>query len=301
MVKSADRVIDVLECIAAAGGLSFAEIGTRLDIPNSSLFYLLGTLSRRGYVQQEGGRGKYLLGPAFSALAGTVEHPVSWVETIRPLVDAVWTTVRETTSYFEPRGDEVECVISKLAPRSLIPVHTVGQRAPLYVFSGGKLVLAEMDDRAFESYLKRTPLERFTPHTLTTPEALREEIAQVRVQGYALSREEHTRGVVGLSVALKHAGAIVGTSAWRSPRSASTRTRSTRRGSRSSRRARLRRGQRGKRAARLIRAPAHGPASLPKAALPVPFAGTPGPSVPKRDLTLPDSNALIREIDTSYI
>jgi IclR family transcriptional regulator, acetate operon repressor len=111
----------------------------------------------------------------------------------------------------ERRGDEMECFISKLAPHSLLPVHRVGQRAPLYVFSGGKIVLAHLDDDALELYLKRTPLKRLTPHTLTAPAAIRREIAEVRAGGIAISREEHSLGIIGISVGLKAATALVGT------------------------------------------------------------------------------------------
>src|SRR5882724_6374954 len=141
VVKSAIRAIDILEFVAAAEAPpAFAEIGSSLDIPNSSLFYLLNTLMQRGYLQQEDGRG-YSLGPAVSGLANAVNAPASWVASVAPLVDQVWNKVQETTSYMERRGEEIECLISKLAPHSLLPVHRVGQRAPLYVFSGGKIIL----------------------------------------------------------------------------------------------------------------------------------------------------------------
>jgi len=49
-VKSAVRAIDVLEYVAAAPEApSFAQIGSDLEVPSSSLFYLLNTLKQRGY------------------------------------------------------------------------------------------------------------------------------------------------------------------------------------------------------------------------------------------------------------
>jgi len=210
-VKSATRAIDVLELVGSAETpLSFLDIGAHLGIPNSSLFYLLNTLIQRGYLQQDDSR-TYQLGPAIARLANAVNATVSWIEIVEPLVDRVWTQVQETTSYMERRGDEIECLISKLAPHSLLPVHRVGQRAPLYVFSGGKIVLAELDDEALDAYLKRTPLKRLTPNTLTSPQAIRAEIADVRESGIAVSREEHSVGIVGVSVGLKTAASLAGT------------------------------------------------------------------------------------------
>jgi IclR family transcriptional regulator, acetate operon repressor len=210
-VKSATRAIDVLELVAGAENPpSFAEIGAHLGIPNSSLFYLLNTLIQRGYLQQDDNR-LYTLGPAISRLANSVSAPVSWVKLVEPLLDRVWTQVQETTSYMERRGDEIECMISKLAPHSLLPVHRVGQRAPLYVFSGGKIVLAQLDDEALEAYLKRTQLKRLTPYTLASPQAIRREIGHVRSCGVAVSREEHSVGIIGVSVGLTTATSLAGT------------------------------------------------------------------------------------------
>jgi IclR family transcriptional regulator, acetate operon repressor len=211
VVKSAIRAIDVLEFVAASDSPpTFAEIGASLEIPNSSLFYLLNTLSQRGYLQQDGGRG-YRLGTAVSGLAQAVSAPASWVARVTPLVEQVWGKVQETTSYLERRGDEIECLISRLAPHSLLPVHRVGQRAPLYVFSGGKIILSQLDDKELEQYIRRTPLKRLTPHTLTSSAAIRREIVQVRSNGFALSREEHSLGIVGISVGLKTPSGLIGT------------------------------------------------------------------------------------------
>jgi len=211
-VKSAVRAIDVLEYVAAAlEAPSFAQIGSDLVIPSSSLFYLLNTLKQRGYLRQDGDRGGYELGPAVSMLAESARATTSWVKTIEPLVDQVWESVRETTSYAERRGDEIEIILSKLAPHRLLPVHRIGQRSPLYVFSGGKILLADLDEEAFEQYLKRVSLRRFTPSTLSTHAAVRREIAEVRGSGIAISREEHSLGIIGISVGLRTPNMLVGT------------------------------------------------------------------------------------------
>lgn len=205
------RALNVLELVAAATEPpTFAQIGAELGIPNSSLFYLLSTLSKCGYLRQEQTKGGYTLGSALFALVGGGNR-IEWAQTVQPLVDHVWEQTKETTSYFEPRGDELECVIGKLAQHSLMSVHRVGQRAPMYVFSGGKIVLANMDEEDLARYFKRTPLNAFTKHTLTTIDGVRRELDEVRRTGFGISREEHSIGVIGVSVALKTPSELIGT------------------------------------------------------------------------------------------
>jgi IclR family acetate operon transcriptional repressor len=47
-------------------------------------------------------------------------------------------------------------------------------------------------------------LEAYTPHTITKPGALRRELAKVRRCGYALDREEITRGIVCVAAPIRN-------------------------------------------------------------------------------------------------
>src|SRR3546814_13569026 len=56
LVKSAARVLDLLELLAAAPRpLRLAEVAPRLDIPKTSAFALLSTLVAKGYAEEQGG------------------------------------------------------------------------------------------------------------------------------------------------------------------------------------------------------------------------------------------------------
>src|SRR5258708_34942238 len=69
-VKSADRVLDLLELLARAGrDMSHSDISETLAIPKSSLTQLLKNLQARGYVETTpNGRG-YRLGAALLSLS----------------------------------------------------------------------------------------------------------------------------------------------------------------------------------------------------------------------------------------
>jgi IclR family transcriptional regulator, acetate operon repressor len=203
-VKSATRAVDILEFVAQAESRpTFGEIGEGLGIPNSSLYYLLNTLSQRGYLVQDGERGGYMLGHAVDALAARGGRTQSWQQLILPMLDEITAVLNETSTYAERRGDEIECVATRLGTQTLLPVLRAGQRAPLYTFSGGKIVLANLSDEAIDVYIKRTQFEKFTPETLSSGKALWREIREIRETGVAYSRGEHTLGVTGMSVALR--------------------------------------------------------------------------------------------------
>src|SRR5689334_1290582 len=59
-VKSADRVLDILQLLARQGSaLSHHEIGTSLGIPKSSLTHLLRNLVAREFLSLDPGPGTY--------------------------------------------------------------------------------------------------------------------------------------------------------------------------------------------------------------------------------------------------
>src|SRR5690606_14305426 len=68
-VKSADRVIDVLEYICERGNAaSHSEIAGALSIPKGSLSKLLGTLVRRRYVSFDERSARYSVGEGITRL-----------------------------------------------------------------------------------------------------------------------------------------------------------------------------------------------------------------------------------------
>ncbi len=70
-----------------------------------------------------------------------------------------------------------------------------GTRHPVYCTGVGKVLLAWEPEEEVRRFLASIPLLRFTPNTLTDPEALIRELRSVRARGYAVDREERERGV----------------------------------------------------------------------------------------------------------
>src|SRR3954470_20537108 len=86
-VKSAARVLDLLEALGSGPPQSFAELSDRLGIPKSSLFHLLNTLAARGYVEQAPeARRAYRLGPSVIDLGQHDTRPDGLADGVRLLV-----------------------------------------------------------------------------------------------------------------------------------------------------------------------------------------------------------------------
>jgi IclR family pca regulon transcriptional regulator len=77
----------------------------------------------------------------------------------------------------------------------VIDLLAIGSRLPAYPTSMGSVLLAGLSADELETYLSSTPLESLTSRTVADPDRLREVIAEVRSQGFALVDRELEDGV----------------------------------------------------------------------------------------------------------
>ena len=119
-------------------------------------------------------------------------------------------------------GDEILYIARSSIPLRLVSMDlSIGSRLPAYCTSMGQILLAGLDDAALEEYLAHADLQRRTSRTLTTPEAIRKVVMEIRQQGWVISDQELELGLRSLAVPLRdsegqvHAALNVGTPASR--------------------------------------------------------------------------------------
>jgi DNA-binding IclR family transcriptional regulator len=202
-VKSADRVLDLLELLCSTGHpMTHTEISSALSIPKSSMSHLLGNLERRGYLNFQAGPNVYELGPAVSRLAEGSKSSSDILHIAQNVVDVIAKTTQETASFYKRRADQVERVTVANSLRPLRYWMQVGESMPLHATSGGKAILASMQQSERDKIVSRIRLTKVTAKTITSHTALREEIVATAETGIAYSREEFEEGVMGISVAV---------------------------------------------------------------------------------------------------
>jgi len=71
----------------------------------------------------------------------------------------------------------------------------VGRRLPAHSTGVGKALLSQLTDEQVLGLLARTGMPVQTPHTLTDPRALLDQLSQVRARGWAVDDAEQELGV----------------------------------------------------------------------------------------------------------
>jgi len=140
--------------------------------------------------------GTYRLGIRLLELGNLVRLRLNVRQEALPVMQKLHDALRETVNLSVRQGDEVVYVERVSSSGQMMRVvQTVGTRAPLHVTAVGKVFLAEDPVESVEAYANRTGLPKLTDQTHSNAAVLGGELAQVRLQGYAVDREEAEKGV----------------------------------------------------------------------------------------------------------
>ena len=207
-VQSVDRAVSLLQALAAHGPRGLSELAAEVGVHKATAFRLLATLEARGLVQQDGDRGRYRLGPSAGQLAAGAARAHDVAGLCRSLVAELAERVGDTVNLVVSDGREITTVDQASGPAIVASADHVGRRGPLHATAAGKVFLAAAPAEEV-ARLAAGGLERYTPHTLVTREALDADLALTRSRGWALAQEEHEAGLVVLAAPVRGAGGAV--------------------------------------------------------------------------------------------
>lgn len=106
------------------------------------------------------------------------------------------------------RDGERVLYLDRISGQASVPVVSrVGGHLPLHTTGVGKALLAHAPTPVVEQAM--ASLRPLTPYTITTPGVLARQLAQVRRDGYATTREEMTLGACSIGVPVRANDAVV--------------------------------------------------------------------------------------------
>ncbi|MBS1843332.1 MAG: helix-turn-helix domain-containing protein [Actinobacteria bacterium] len=200
-VQSLERGLAVIRAFDAEHReLRLTEVAERTGLTRAAARRFLLTLVELGYVRQD--RDRFSLRPRVLDLGYSYLSALSFQEIAQPHMDRLVREVNESSSISVLDDIEVVYVVRVPTRRIMSITLSVGTRLPAYATSMGRVLLAALPTEELEARLRRIHLEKLTAHTLTTKTTLREEIARVREQGFALVDQELEEGLRSAAVPL---------------------------------------------------------------------------------------------------
>ena len=186
---SLERAFAILEYLdGSRRGQNISELSRKLGIPKSTTHVIVVALRRLGYLTLDERKREYSLGLKVHGLGRGLMKSFSLPE--RALAPMKWLTlVTRCTSQLAILADDQAMYIQKVEGPGLVQFDSyIGKRTNLHCTGVGKVLLAYAADQ--EHLLNRKSFARYTKRTITSPAALRRELARVRQRGYAVDDEE---------------------------------------------------------------------------------------------------------------
>ncbi len=202
-VETAARLLDALS--AHGGSATLDELTRDVGEPRSSIHRILTTLISVGAVSRAPRRGGYRLGLKVLDWGSAYARAVDLFEEFRAVAIPLSREINETVRLAMLDIPDIVWVAKVDCTRAVRLASEIGQRDPVHASAAGKVFLA------WNGALLDTlgPVAAVTPYTLTSPEALRTELAGVRVAGYAADQQEAAENLCSVAAPISPRGTLV--------------------------------------------------------------------------------------------
>lgn len=180
--------------------LSLNEIKNKLNMPKATVFRLLFTMEKHGFVRRVNPSGKYRLGQKLLYLGDMVAKDYDIIRIARPFMRDLWKELGETVDLTVISNDQVLFIEAFESIYHLKAEYSpVGKKLPIHCTASGKILAAFAPQQLSAAWPPQV-FEAYTPYTITDPAVLRQELAQVREKGYAMDEGELDENINSYSV-----------------------------------------------------------------------------------------------------
>ncbi|MBD9527438.1 IclR family transcriptional regulator [Paracoccus sp. PAR01] len=182
---------------------SITEVAVASGLDRATARRCLLTLAHHGYADYDG--KFFTLTPRILRLGTACLATMPLPQIVQPNLDRLSEEIGESSSVSVLDGAEI-VYVARAAQRRVMSIALMpGSRLPAWCTSMGRVMLAALPDAELDAILALAPFPARTTHTLTSAEALREELQRVRRDGHAVIDQEVEIGLRSIAVPLLNA------------------------------------------------------------------------------------------------
>lgn len=201
--QSLERGLAILECFTPVHPvLGIVDIAERLGMSRSTTHRYVTTLLALGYLEQGASR-KYRLGLRVTDLGMSALNATGLREQAQADLTELSRRAGYTTSLAVLDGSEIVYIDRvqsfRRGQRDIEPKLGLGSRLPAHCTALGKVLLAYLPERERRELLAGTDLKSRGPNTITSKNVLRDELAQVADEGFAIEDQELADGRIAIA------------------------------------------------------------------------------------------------------
>jgi DNA-binding IclR family transcriptional regulator len=190
-VRVLHKTLDILEILKAReSGYTLAELTRAVELPKATVYRILATLERRGYLDRSHDNGYRLASKMFD-LQRQDSLELSLSRAAQPVIERLVDAYKETVNLGMLNAGEVVVINTVESPLGVRMSSKIGNRRHLHTTALGKCFLAGLPDKQVARLIRLKGLPKLTSNTLIAKTALMAELARVRKVGYAIDDQEN--------------------------------------------------------------------------------------------------------------
>lgn len=175
--------------------LTGADLARSMGLPRASVFRILHTLERSGFIERVGDSASYKLSIGVLRLGFAYLSSMELTEYGRPVIDQLRDISGYSAHLVVRDGREVVFVVKAAGHSALFHSIQVGARLPAHATVLGRLLLSDLDMAALQKLYPEPALHKYTDKTPTTLAQLQGLIDADRANGYGLSQGGFETGI----------------------------------------------------------------------------------------------------------
>ncbi|MDR6396135.1 MULTISPECIES: IclR family transcriptional regulator domain-containing protein [Herbaspirillum] len=187
--------------------LTIAQISQKTGIPRAAVRRCLHTLKQLGYADSD--VNNFSLRPKILTLGYSYLSSTPLTVSAQPYLNNISRTLGESCSLAVLDDHEVLYVARSAASRVMSVALNTGSRLPAYCTSLGRAMLAHLPEDQLKAYFDKVKLRALTEKTVVSQKRLRDILAGVRANGYAVIDEELEVGLRSIAVPVRGASGNV--------------------------------------------------------------------------------------------
>lgn len=198
-------------------GATAGQLAEVAGYPFSTAYRLLNSLVDAGFVDYDPQDKRYRLGLRIFQLAQKVASARGFAGMAMPILHRLTELTQESSILAVLDGDQY-LTVHKVDGPQFRTTTDPGDNGDLHTGAMGKALLAFSDGPTRERLLETIELVPRTQHSITDREVLREQVEQIRRQGWAGQLEEHDIGMTAIAVpVLAQSGRLIASVALAAP------------------------------------------------------------------------------------
>lgn len=214
-VQSIERALTILEILPSdpEEGLGVTEIAERLGLPVSTAHRIVSTLVRRGFVLQDGEKGKYRIGYKTLEISRKILNNIRVTELVAPYLEKLVEITGETAGLAVVDKPEARIILCcEVISRNPVKARShLGEAISLKDTACGRIYLSTLSHENLEHLIDKLGRHMIFSGGYESFNEFKEELAHIRRQGYAFNSQPDFEGLKAVAAPIiNESGELVG-------------------------------------------------------------------------------------------